>query len=521
MLVVNWPVFANFALHSDDFSLIYYSSRFGDVSVKQWFTTGFDPYFINFPSHPLHYTRYIRPTVNASIYLDSLIAPSPNSGWMMLGNVLSIAFSAGLVALLTTRTAHRSPPTAHRLLLPFTAVAFFLGSYTNRTALEYISYRGDTLATMFALLAFVLVLDKRNVAFVIATLVVAFFTKETVVGSALICAALAYWRRYSFKQVAAIVAVPVFLFAVWKIVTGGFGGTTLPVKWSPRQMIWNASIVFQFFPFLQFSPIYNLRNPPGGLDGLRDTIAVVLNIAFYALLVRAAVRRDGRTLLLWLAALVAGAVPLILYPEPRFRFFEQACAAVLVAAMIAGIAKPKMRIAAAMVVIVFSLGFYSVHLHRRAQVLSQEFARSTRVQNAVEAAFADTATQRVFYVNDQIGGTGALTMLQLEKLHSHRDDVEVAIISQILPTDSIAASHWQLIGGKFTANATAGRFVWWGATEWTPGFWDGVHRDGFSPNHVEARIPNAERNDYAVVVDENDKAVLFLSGKNQWVSFAN
>jgi hypothetical protein len=513
MLVVNWPVFANFNLHSDDFSLILYSSRFGDVSVKQWFTTGFDPYFINFPSHPLHYTRYIRPVVNASIYFDSLIAPSMTSGWMMLGNVLSIAFSCGLVAVIVRCFTPK-------IELSYLAAIFLLCSYTNRTALEYISYRGDTLGAMLALLAILLVLQRRHFAWITALLFLAICTKETVAPAIVICAAIAYWRRYPLKQIVVLFLAPVAIYATWKVVTGGFGGTTLPVQWTPRQMLWNAHMVFQFFPFTQFSPIYNLNDHAWDLDGVRDTFAVALNVGFYCALAYAFFKRDRRTILLWLATILAGAVPLILYPEPRFRFFEQACAGVLVATMIANIARPRVRAALCTIVIAFSLGFYSVHLHRRANVLAQEFARSARVQRAVDAALQDRATRRVFYANDQIGGTGALTMLQLQRLHNHRDEVQVSIVSQILAVDGMAAADWQFNDGKFTARARAGRFVFWGATAWTPGLWDGVQRDGFGNEHLEARIPDAGRKDYAMVVDENDKALLYVSRTNQWFSFA-
>lgn len=432
-VAVNLPFIATYAVRGDTAALMLHSTRFFPADAGEWMREGFARYFVNYPEATRPYTGFVRPVVNASVWLESLLATGPNSPVFLLTNYLGHAACCGMVYLCARRIGAVQ---RGRALL---AAALFAGTLSAVELLQSPAFRADMLAAGFALAA-LLAADGwlhggRWSRILVASLllVLALFSKETAVPAPFLCAA---WvglaapstrpRRMRLLAAAALLVVPLAAFAGARA-AGPQGAyvSLVGVKGNLAQVASSA-----FFPG---GGVFELRAILGGgaMDAAsaRALVALALNLAGAALVVRALVRRDGRAALLLAAAAAAFAIPALLAPAPRMMYFGQMFALPLLARVLPdrrdfarGLMLPALAVGP-----LWLLG--SMAAAQPGLVAANR--DSLRLQRTIAGELRDRHIRRVYLVGDVVGEYGALALLRLAALRAGRADVAPRVTSSM------------------------------------------------------------------------------------------
>jgi hypothetical protein len=194
-LLLHLPFLSSYVVRGDDFALLSQSARFFSPSLWEWILNGYETYNITFPEFGEGKTNFIRPTINASVYVDSWLSPNPTSVRMLATNYVGHAVSTGLVFLLGLWVFGLS------LSGSFVASVLFLGSSATTGLLTAVAYRGDMLAGVFALGALLVmhwyVTGRATTWKLVATaslLTLAVFAKEAAVAAPAVVGLYAAWR---------------------------------------------------------------------------------------------------------------------------------------------------------------------------------------------------------------------------------------------------------------------------------------------------------------------------------------
>jgi len=102
-IAVNLPFLATCAVRGDTNALMLHSTRFFPAHPGEWVREGFARYFVNFPEATRPYTGFVRPVVNATVWIESLLAARPGSPVFLLTNYLGHAACTGMVFLAARR----------------------------------------------------------------------------------------------------------------------------------------------------------------------------------------------------------------------------------------------------------------------------------------------------------------------------------------------------------------------------------------------------------------------------------
>ncbi|HKP75786.1 MAG TPA: hypothetical protein VJT67_09615, partial [Longimicrobiaceae bacterium] len=102
-VAANLPFILSYAVRGDTAALMLHSTRFFPADVGSWLHQGFSDYFVNFPEATQPYTGFVRPVVNATIWLESWLAPGQNSPVFLLTNYVGHAACTGMVYLAARR----------------------------------------------------------------------------------------------------------------------------------------------------------------------------------------------------------------------------------------------------------------------------------------------------------------------------------------------------------------------------------------------------------------------------------
>jgi hypothetical protein len=459
----NLPMLLTCAARGDTWALMLHSTRFHHASAGEWMRHGFEQYFVNYPEATRPYTSFVRPVVNATIWLESLVAAGPNSVVFFLTNYLGHAACAAMVYLAGVRLGGL---TRGRALL---AAALFAGTFTAVELLQSPAFRADMLGAAFgtaALLAAHRWLGGRGWAWIAAAvplLGMAIFSKETAVTAPFIVAgALVVMngdrsRRARIVAAAAVVAVPLALFAMARAM-GPRGGTYVSLAGAPRSAIEVLSSAF--FPGAGAFELWAVLrgHAPSPWDAALVMAGFALNATAWLLVARALLRRDERAWRLAAMMLLALAVPLLLAPAPRMLYFGQMFALPLLALVLprgreadrvsdraaqsqappGSHARPYMvrswpRITLALATVALIVG-PAATLARMA-AMQPSITASNRDSHAVQAAIrgvlADRSVHRVYLLNDVTGDYGALAMLQSLALDAGRGDVALRVVNSM------------------------------------------------------------------------------------------
>jgi hypothetical protein len=355
-VVIDLPFLRTYVPFGDDPALVLHSTRFFSPSPADWVENGYRGYNQHFPELATETTNFLRPTTNASVYLDSWVASRPTSPWLLTTNYVGHALTTALVFLASLWIF------GLRRRAAVIAAAVFFGSVSASTVLMGgVAYRGDMLAGMLSLAA-LLVADRFALCgrarlwpapALAVLLTLALFAKEAAVAAPFVIAVHLWFTRsrsarpaddtspraFHTGELAAVsgaLVVPLVLYAVARLQLGtggtyvqqGIGSTFHGV---PKVVL--NPFRFLFTCFLPIDP-GTLKDVALGsglhsfralLDGARS--AVALAVGALAWLAVVAVLRDVRlrrsAIHLLALALLASAIPIVLHADPRFMYFSQ------------------------------------------------------------------------------------------------------------------------------------------------------------------------------------------------------
>src|SRR5262245_7446555 len=111
LVAVNLPFLWTYGVKGDDYALLLHSASQFAPSAVEWVTSGNADYFVGIPE--LHSsTNFIRPTINATIFLESLLIADPFSPWFLATNYLGHAAVVALTYLVARRVVGLDRPWA-------------------------------------------------------------------------------------------------------------------------------------------------------------------------------------------------------------------------------------------------------------------------------------------------------------------------------------------------------------------------------------------------------------------------
>jgi hypothetical protein len=431
-IVVNVPFLLSYAVRGDTAALMLHSTRFFPVDAGDWLRHGFERYFVNFPEATRPYTGFVRPLVNASIWLESLLAPGPNSAIFLTTNYLGHAACAGMVYLAARRIGG---VTVRRALL---AAALFGGTIGAIELLRSPAFRPDMMTAGFSLAALLAVDSWRRgrgwmLELAVLLLLLALLSKETAVTAPFLAAGWAMFapgerpRRSRIAAAAALLLPPLGTFMLLR--AGGPAGTYVSfddvignVAEAATSAFFGGGGVFEVLTVLR-------GRAPSTVEAARMLLAFALNLVGLALVAVALLLRDRRAAVLVVMAAAAMAVPALLAPLPRMLYFGQMFALPLFAALLPR-RRALSRPLAALALLagpVWLLGWTAAD--QPTQVVVNRDSRD--LQRAIEAGVRDPRVRRVYLVSDAVGDYAALALLQTATLRAGRPDVEPRVVNSM------------------------------------------------------------------------------------------
>ena len=140
--------------YEDDFSLIRYSAAQNSPAPITWITQGFSKYFANDPNCVTNFFGFVRPVVNATYYLESLLYRSAEGPFLLATNFLCWLASAWLVYGIARRLGASRWIASSGILLFAMSPCWYRG-------LIHSSFRNNGLAACLLLAASYVLLDEH------------------------------------------------------------------------------------------------------------------------------------------------------------------------------------------------------------------------------------------------------------------------------------------------------------------------------------------------------------------------
>lgn len=428
---VNLPSIATYAVRGDTAALMLHSTRFFPVDAGDWLRQGFARYFVNFPEATRPYTGFVRPVVNATIWLESLLAPSVNSAVFLATNYLGHAACTALVYLAARRIGGLC---ARRALL---AAVLFGGTMAAVELLQSPAFRADMLAAGFALAALLAVDAWRRgrgwpLEAAVLLLLLALLAKETAIAAPFLAAGwalLAPGERPRARRVAAaaVLLLPLAAFA-WLRATGPQGAyvSLAGVRGNVAEAASSA-----FFPgggVFELLTVARGREPAAA-QAARMLLAFALNAAGAALVLRALLRRDRRAAALAAMAAAALAVPALLAPVPRMLYFGQMFTLPLLASLL----PPPRALARSLAALALAAGpvWLLGWMAWQQPALVARNRDSAELQRVLAAELRDRRVRRVYLLSDVVGEYGAQALLRGAALRAGRPDVAPRVVASM------------------------------------------------------------------------------------------
>jgi hypothetical protein len=466
-VLVNLPFLSTYAVSGDDFAVLYHSASDFAPSPAEWVTSGYTGYDIVIPELSDTKADWIRPVLNASVYLQSLVIPAPTSVWFLTVNYIGHAVVVGLVFLVARRIAGLSVAQA------VIAAVLFFGTTSSEGLFTSIAFRGDMLGALFTLAALLVTHSyltgrpsRWKPVVIVALLLLAVFSKEAAIAGPFVVALyvvgshwpsvrasgrLATARRVIAEQAVLLagLALPVVLYGVARA-RAGIGGN-YALEDLPNELFGVPLTVLNPFRFLltAFFPVETdiLKRIVSGWDlptiqlrmaALRAALAVTVNaLGWIAVVV--ALRRGpdrGRLRLLLLLGLAATALPILLKADPRFMYLGQTLLLPLLVAALVRLQLTRWqgrrllrraRPAAAALLVVIG----PVHLLTQSLLSQRELVAENDQANAIQVAAAqqlrDPAVHRLYLVN----AAYQLVALQFVAAREGRRDVVLRVVDPV------------------------------------------------------------------------------------------
>ncbi len=562
LALVNAAFLSSFALSGDDYALVQHSARFFSPSLTDWIGHGYRWYNLTYPELGSSYTNFIRPTLNAVVYLTSWASPSARSAMMLLPNYLGHGICVALV-FLVGRSVFDLSRRASAL-----AAGLFLGSVTIGTDPQRVAYAGDMIAALFALLA-LLILHSHltrspsgwKIGLTSVALLLALFAKESAGGTPLILAIDVLWTRSRGRRreteradtaptpsarlglVTLAIVIPTALYATARLAAGLHG--MYVVEDLPQKIAGIPIVLLNPFRFLgtAFFPVETgvLKSVVGGssvsadslLGIVRGILAVGLNGIGWLLVLRLLRIPSERTKAIALLGMgvAASAVPLAIKADPRIMYLSQAFLLPLFILALtrwwAERTSEEMRqrgwlapVVAAGLILVGPAYYFAQEVIAQPRLVS-ESRMTARTQAAILAAVHDPQVHRLYFLNATYTMSPGLNALRFLAVIGGRPDLRLRVVNTFtgdIPSNDGRGGVEFLredddLSGRITVGSSQRLFRDLTPEEarrlGQPGMIEYEPIDGFRVNsfgkwefvgrELTFRIPFASRDDYAIV----------------------
>lgn len=454
LVILHLPFLTTYAVKGDDYALLLHSAVHYDPSPVAWLTEGYAGYFVQIPQLEQAPTNFIRPTVNATVFLESLLVGDPHSVWMLTTNYVGHAVVVALTYLVSRRFAGLGPRWA------LLAAAVFWGSTATSGLFHSIAFRGDMLGALLAVSGLLVMADlvaggRRGWRLVLVStlLTAAAFAKEAAVAAPAVAgvwwlaqrAGHDAWRpQQAWRTVrsdlalTAALTLPVLLFASARLAAGLDGNYALDDL--PGTVFGVPMAVLNPFRFLAtaFIPVDTgvikqaLEGRAAALDLLRAATAIVVNAATWVALLVLARRRDlGRLGPLLVMGLAASAVPIAIKADPRFLYFGQTLLVPLLIGTLVRLHRTRLitrsaATAAAVVLLAVSpLALVVTTLTWQSAAVAAN-AEAAALRDTVSERLSDPQLRRLYLVNAADHGVASLEVMARD---ADRDDVDLRVVT--------------------------------------------------------------------------------------------
>jgi hypothetical protein len=481
LVLINLPYLASYTVKGDDFALILHSARFFSPSPAEWVTRGYEDYNVDYPELHLRQTNFLRPTINASVYMDSWLARTPRSVAMLATNYVGHAVACGLVFLVSRRIFGLT--VAGGLL----ASTLFAASPAVEALLRLVAFRGDMVATVFALLALLVMhsylttQSHRTAKLVLMSsfLTLSVFAKETTFVAPLVVGLYALWPPSPsvFEspggpahqpgdtsvpargvlsggerlKVLAALAAPLLAFALARIHAGMLGNYVLSdakvlkigalplIVLNPVRFFATAFVPLETDTLKQIVSS-GARDAASAISVARAPLAIAGNLLAWAAVLWLLRHKDERRWLFPALALglAASAVPILIKAESRFMYFGQALLLpLLVTVLIRAThllrwnraSRDALLRAAAACLIGLTPAYFAARQLLAQPGLVRENRTAAALEATIERALRDAKIQRLYLFNTPLAFSPGLPALKFLAALSGRDDVRLRVVN--------------------------------------------------------------------------------------------
>jgi len=469
LLSANLPNLRSHRLKFEDYGSAVESTRWFKPSARDWLVEGWRFTTVNYPE--LGPGGLVKPCTNLSIYLDSLIAPSPHSPWMFLSNYLGHAICVALVYFLSLGLVGLRKRDA------IIAAVLFGGTLSTHELFEGMSFRGDMLAGLFcvlALLSLEMFFRRRSKAFVIlciTALTFAVLSKEIALAGPILAGMYVVLRPWLLQLredppglgviaerirqhiiLLCLMGIPLAIFACVRLIVFK-GGTLESVGVEVGGPLLTMVVRVIRFGTSAIFPVdrETLKNLVLGIEQpwwvtTRTLLAPVVNLAVCCGALVAGYRRQPRVVAWFLLGLAAATIPLLFALRIRYLYFSQM---ILVPASLLMLREsrfrwwtsPRQREVIGVFAVVTALAIGPAYTVARLVELQPEMVEGNLLSRAYESAIVnvleDPETKRIFLINDPSLG-GGRQKLRFHTLLSGRDDVTLRMVNRLEGHDARA-----------------------------------------------------------------------------------
>lgn len=468
---INLPHLSSYAVMTDSYALLLYSSRFFEISPIEWFVDGYRYYSLNYPEASPNFTYVIRSTSNIFVYLTSLIADSPNSVIFLLCNYIGHSLGCALVYLFSRAIIRLS--VANSLI----AALLFLTSTSAYELLHNMAFGIDMMAALLGMLAlmmmYVYINHFRNwlvLASTVALLMLSVFAKETGIAAPVVVAV--YFIAEELKKsvteksakfslgtivatirqnwkVIALILFPSFAYVLYILIlrlifaTGWATYASVGTPFTLLKRPFRFLLIFLYPLDIGDIPLVQALQEKWNTDLIgfsRDCLAIILNLVSLCLFIFLLRKKTYRIQLSYLLVLatIALTVPILLVPFARFMYFGQMlCLPIFVYAVSRlnrDIRSNYQKFLAIGVLIVALLinpvySFYKLRVSQEEYVTYNLYARE--FQSVLSEEIKNSKVQRLYLINDIIGTYGSLSQLKYLAALAGRKDVTLRVVNSL------------------------------------------------------------------------------------------
>jgi hypothetical protein len=453
LVAVNLPFLSTYAPKGDNYALLLHSASQFTPSPTEWVTRGYADYFISIPEFGGSGSNFIRPTVNVSVFLESLVITDPFSAWFLATNYLGHAAVVALTYLVARRLVGLDRPWA------VLAAAVFFGTVSTNGLFYSVAFRADMIGALLAVTALLLADTYLSgdrpalaVVAVAALLTLAAFAKEAAVAAPLVVGIwwlqkeLAWRPGHVYRVVrsdlrlAAALVLPLVLYAVARLHAGLDG--TYALDDLPGAVFGVPMAALNPLRFLAtaFVPVRTetikalLGGAAAPADMLRAVLALTINAGVWLALAWLTWRGKARSLLGVLAlGLAASALPILVKADPRFMYFGQTLMVPLLVGAVYLLHRERVLSRAGLSLVVAVLVLASplaLLAQSRAEQMErvQQNSSAREFQAAALSLLGDPGLRRLYLVNARDEGLAALEMLAAQ---AGRDEVALRVVTTL------------------------------------------------------------------------------------------